>query len=107
SQHAPAGVQIVADRGQRLIELVRERRSHLPDLAEARDMRELALHLAKLALGIRALGEIADEPGEDPRARDQRFAHRQLHRENATVLAPGRDHPADADDPPLARPEVT
>src|SRR5690348_17923909 len=84
-----------------------ERRSHLPHFTKTRHMRQLSLHLVEPALGLGALGEVADKAGEDPLARYYCFTNRQLYREDAAVLAPRRDHPADADDPSLARLEIT
>src|SRR6266568_5471069 len=103
---AAAGLDIIGDRGERLIELVGERRAHLPKLGHARYVDELGLELLEATLRFLPLGEIADESGEDAFSFDARFADCELDRKIRSVLAPASDHAPDADDPLLACPQV-
>src|SRR6516162_1568579 len=59
------------------------------------------------ALGVLALGEVANKPGKERLARLARLADRELHGEGAAVAALTDDHAADADDASLAARAVT
>src|SRR6185295_4009018 len=59
-------LEIVGDCRERLVELVGERRGHLAERGQARDMHDLRLQLLKPRLGLLALGEVANEAGEEP-----------------------------------------
>jgi hypothetical protein len=66
----------------------------------------LILGGAQILLGTLALGDVADDAGEDARAADQGFAHRHVHGKDRALLALALDFPADADDAPLSRRHV-
>jgi hypothetical protein len=68
---------------------------------------EFRLQLVEPGLGLLALGQVANEAGEDAALADARFADRKLHREGAAVAAQAGDDPPDADDPPLSGRAVT
>ncbi len=67
----------------------------------------VSLALAEHLLGPLALGDVADDAGENPPLTQPDLAHREIHWEGAAVLATADDLAADADDLPLAGPEVT
>ena len=64
-QQPPRALQVIRDRRQRLVELVRERRGHLAHGGEARDVHELGLQFLQARLGLLPLGQVADEAGEE------------------------------------------
>ena len=67
-----------------------------------RHVRELGLQVLQAQHGLLALGEVADEAGENAPFAEPRFADCELDREGAAVAVQrGRD-PADADDLALA-----
>jgi hypothetical protein len=47
----------------------------------------LILGGAQILLGTLALGDVADDAGEDARAADQGFAHRHVHGKDRALLA--------------------
>jgi hypothetical protein len=103
AQQALAAAQIVADGRQRLVQLVGERRGHLAQRRQARDVHQFRLQVLQPPLGALALGEIADEAGEQPPlAPADHLADRELHGEGGAVAPLADDDAADADDPPLA-----
>ena len=63
-QQPARALHVVADRGERLIELVRKRRRHLSHRAQARDVDQFGLQLLQPCLGLLMLGEVADEAGK-------------------------------------------
>ena len=95
-------LHVVADRRERLIELVGERRRHLAHRAQARDVGEFGLHPLEARLGALLLGEVAHETGEIAALAPLRLADREMHREGRTVGALAGDDAADADDARLA-----
>ena len=105
-KHVPRRFDIVGDRGERLVELVREAGRQRPHLRHALDMRQHRLQVVNAQLRLLALGQVADEAGEHPVVADPRLADRKLDRERGAVAMPRGQHAADADDPPLAGPEV-
>ena len=102
SEQLPAGLQIIRHRGQRLVELVRHRRGHLPHDAEPRGVQQLGLKILNAAFGLLPLGQIADKSGKIAAAREGKLADLQLHRKGLAVLAQPDDHAPDADDSALA-----
>ena len=101
-QQTARTLHVVADRGERLIELVRKRRRHLSHRAQARDVDELGLQFLKPRLGLLVFGQIADEAGEVGRSAGLHFADRKMHRKSGSVLALTGYNSADADDMPFA-----
>ena len=95
-------LHVVADRGKRLVELMRQRRGHLAHRGQARDMDQFGLQFLQPGLGLLMLGQVADETGEVGLAVGLHFADRQLHRKGRAVLALAGHDPPDADDVPLA-----
>ncbi len=69
-------------------------------------MHELGLQLLQARLGLLPLGQIADESREEALAARAHLTDRKLHRERRAVLALADDDAADADDPPLAGPQI-
>ncbi len=69
-------------------------------------MDELGLQLLQPRLGLLALGQVADEAGEEALRADLHLADRELHREGRTVLALADHDAADADDAPLAGAQI-
>ena len=102
TQQTARTLHVVADRGERLIELVRKRRRHLSHRAQARDVDQLGLQLLQPCLGLLMFGEIADEAGEVGRAAGLHFADRKMHRKSGSVLALSGYDSTDADDMPFA-----
>ncbi len=105
-EQAARALQIVGDRRQRLVQLVRQRRGHLAHRGQPRDVHELGLQLLQARLGLLALGQVADEAGEEAPIAGAHLADRELHREGRAVLALADDDAADADDAPLAGPQI-
>ena len=64
-QQPARSLHVVGDRRERLVELVRQRGRHLAHGGQSRDMNELGLQFLQPRLGLLALGEIADEAGEE------------------------------------------
>ena len=102
TQQTARTLHVVADRGERLIELVRKRRRHLSHRAQARDVDQLGLQLLQPCLGLLMFGEIADEAGEVGRSTGLHFADRKMHRKSGSVLALSGYNSTDADDMPFA-----
>jgi len=84
-------LQIVADRGERLIEFVRKRGGHLPHRAQARHVQQLRLHLVQQLLALVVFAEIAHESDELPFSFQHHLAHGKVHRKRRAVLAPADD----------------
>jgi hypothetical protein len=105
-QEPPARLQIVDDRGQRLVQLMGQRRGHLAHLGEARDMQELVSELDQIALGGVTFGNVANEAREQALLAECHLADRELDREHRAVLLRRRDLAADADDPLLPGPQI-
>ena len=93
---AEAGVQVVDDGGERLVDLVRDRGRHLAHLVHARQVRIVVpqrdqpfLAFAARMLQRLALADVLDDGDEEVRlagaGADQR--HRQAHPDDAAVLA--------------------
>ena len=61
---------------------------------------------AGLAFELFALGEVANQAGEEPLAAEVDFAHRKVNGKHRAVLALADDFAADADDSRVARGEV-
>ena len=80
SQKLATGFQIIRHRGQWLVKLVRHCRGHLPHDGEPRGVQQLGLKILNAALGLLALGQIADEAGKITAAREGELANLQLHR---------------------------
>ena len=95
-------LQVVGDRRERLVELVGQRRGHFAHRRQPRDVDELGLQLLQARLGLLALGQVADEAGEEAPVARAHLADGQLHGKGRAVLALADDDAADADDPPLA-----
>jgi hypothetical protein len=68
-QQPPPGLEIIRRRGQRLVDLMGERRGHLAHLGQARDMRQLALQVLQPVERLLPLGQIAQKAGEEPMPR--------------------------------------
>ena len=58
----------IGERGERLVELVRERRGHRPHRAQPRDVDQLGLHPPDLGLGAVPLGEVGHRADRADRA---------------------------------------
>ena len=95
-------LQVIGDRRQRLVQLVRQRRGHLAHGGQPRDVHQLGLQFLQPGFGLLPLGQVADEAGEEAPVAGSHLADRQLHREGRAVLALADHDPADADDAPLA-----
>ncbi len=98
--------EVVGDGGERLVQLVRQRRGHLAHGRQPRDVDELRLQLLQARLGLLALGQVADEAGEIAALAGAHLANGQLHGERRAVLALADHDAPDADDAPLAGGEV-
>ena len=72
---------VARDGGQRLVELVRQRRGERSHLAHTADVRELGLQVLEPEQGLLPFGEVADEAGEDPLPVDPRLADRRARSE--------------------------
>ena len=107
AQQTARTLHIVADRGERLIELVRKRRRHLSHRTQARDVDEFGLQLLKPCLCLLVFGQIADEAGEVGRSTGLHFADRKMHRKSGSVLALTGYNSADADDMPFTGGSIT
>ena len=105
-QQPPRALEVVGDRRQRLVELVRQRRCHLAHRGQARDVHQLGLQFLQARFGLLPLGQVADEAGEEAPVARFHLADRELHRKGRTVLALADHHAADADDAALAGVEV-
>ena len=99
-------LHVVGDRRERLVQFMRQRRGHLAHRGQARDMDELGLQLLQPRLGLLPFGQVADEAGEETPVAGFHLADRKLHREGRAVLALADHDAADADDPPLAGPQI-
>ena len=98
-----ARLRIIGDRGQRLVELVRERgrqRSHLADRGP-HGPAPTASPAAAVRVSCRCC-QVADEAGEHPLALRSRPRRPKLDREGVAVAVASRRDPADADDLALA-----
>src|SRR5208282_2753979 len=89
--------EVVADGGERLVELMGECRRHLAHGRQARQMHQLRLQFVKLGLGFLSVGQISHETREMAAGAGAHFADGKVHGEGRTVLAPPRDHASDAD----------
>ena len=106
-EQPPRALHVVRDRGQRLVQLVRQRRGHLAHGGQPGDMHELGLQFLQPRLGLLALGQVADEAGEEALIARAHLADRKLHRKGRAVPALADDDPADADDSPLSGAEIS
>ena len=70
-------------------------------------MNELGLQFLQAYFGLLPLGEIADETGKETLIAHLHFADGEFHRERRAVFALADDDAADADNSPLAGPQVT
>ena len=104
--HAAAGLDIIGDRRQRLVQFMRQGGGHLAHGAEAGDVQQFALQVLKPLFRVLVLGQVADEAGEQAAAGQIDLADRQIHREGSAIRPLADDDAADADDPFLARGEI-
>lgn len=105
-QQGRGAAQITCDRGQRLIELVRERGRHLTHGGQPRHVQQLRLQLLHAALLGSAFGQVADEAGKVPLGAGFGLADCELHRKGRAILALADHDPPDPDDAALARAAV-
>ena len=101
-----APLQVVGDCRERLVDLMRERGSHLAHGGETRQAGQLGLQIMQLVLGLLPLGEVADEAGKETALTRLHLADFELHGKGRAVLALAGDHTVDADDALLAGGEV-
>ena len=92
------GFHVIGDRGQRLIQFVRQGRGHGAHRAHARNVNQLGLQFLEPQFRPLLIGEVADESGEDTMAIGIHLADRQFHRKRASVAAFAHDDAADPDD---------
>ena len=100
------GLHVIGDRGQRLVQFVRQGRRHRAHRAHARNVDQLGLQFLEPQLRPLLIGEVADESGEDARAVGIHLTDRQFHRERASVTAFAHDDAADSDDAAVAGGQV-
>ena len=106
THHAQASVGKAHDRRQRLVHLVHDPGAHLAELQQPRGVGRAFQPQPRPLLHLPALGEVADDTGEQPPAGKPHLAHREVDGEDAAVLALRFDLAADADDPRLAGAQV-
>ena len=80
-EQSPDAAQVIDERSQRLRNFVGKRGNHLAELIQSRDVDQLRPELAHPPLAVLVLGQIADEPGEQPRSGQGDLAQRQFYRE--------------------------
>ena len=80
---------------------MREGRCHLAERSKPRDVDQFALEFLQSCLGLLALGQIPDEPGEEALAFRLHLTHGQFDRKGRPVTALADDYPPLADDPSL------
>ena len=97
---------IIHNCGKRLIQLMRQRRRHLPHRAQARDMQKFRLKLLQAHLDAQPLRNVVENTHIDDPPVDAPFADRQKYGQDGAVLAAGDNFPADTDNMPLAGPPV-
>src|SRR5215831_9694476 len=85
---------------------MRHCRGHLTHDAEPRGMQKLGLKVLNAAFCLLPLGEIPPNTGEIAVAGKGELPDLQFHRKGLAVLAAPRHDAPDADDPPLAGPQV-
>ncbi len=103
--------RVVVDAAQRLFQIVRgDVRELVQFLVAAEQLGVAVLEFpgieAELLLGLFAIGDVADDPREQPSKAELHFADGQVHGERAAVLAQADDLAADADDLLLAGGQV-
>ena len=98
-EHRPEQLEIGDDRGQDVVEVVRDAAGQLAD-------RLHLLRLAQFLLHPLPAGQVADEAGEYPLPVRHRLADRQLDRKILPSLETAWTSATVADDPRLARPHV-
>ncbi len=69
-------------------------------------MDELGLQFLQARLGFLPFGQVADKAREETLVRRPHFADRQFHREGGSVFPFSDNNAPDADDPPLAGPQI-
>ena len=69
-------------------------------------MDELGLQFLQPRFGFLPLGQIANEASKETAVAHMHFADRELHRESRAVAALADHDAADADDSPLAGPQI-
>ncbi len=104
--HAAAGLDVIRDGRQRLVQFMRQGGGHLAHGAEAGDVQQFALQVLKPLFRMLVLGQVADEPGEQAAAGQIDLADRQIHGEGRAIRPLADDDAADADDPLLAGGEI-
>ena len=80
-------LHVIADRGERLIEFVRERRCHLSHRTQTGNMNEFGLQFLKPRLCLLMFGQISDKSGEIGNPARLHFTDRKMHRKRGSVLA--------------------
>src|SRR6185437_5745501 len=93
-----AGIRIIQDRGQRLVQLVRQSGGDLAHVGQPADMQHLRLRFLDPAFLLPARGNVYDDAEEDALAAHHALADRKTDGKGRTVLAPARNLAADADD---------
>ena len=102
AQNTPGGTQIIHDRGKRLVQLMRERRGHLPHFIEAGHVNEFGLRFLKLPLGFPPRSDVMHDADENPQFVEMALTDGKINRKGRPILAPRRDLAPDADDLLLA-----
>ena len=97
-----AGLRVVRDRAQRLVDFVRHACRQLAHQAQSVHLDQLVLQPLVLFLGRLLRGEIAKNANKEAVG----ATHRQMYRKRCSVRAPPGHLPADADDPFFTRAEV-
>ncbi len=82
-EQPPGAVDVVGHRGQRLVDLMRQRRHQLAEFVQPRDVDQFGLQILHPAFAFLAFGQVADEAGEQVLARQVHGADRQFHGKGA------------------------
>src|SRR6185437_4111457 len=105
-EQSPDATQVIDERSQRLRNLVGKRGNHLAELIQSCDVYQLRPEFVHPPLAVLVLGQIPDEPGEQPQSGQGDLAQRQFNRERTTVISESDHVSPDPADPALASPEI-
>ena len=98
-------LEVIGDRRQRLVQFMRQRRSHFAHRGQTRNMDQFGLQFLQPRFGF--LRSVRSRMKPVKKASSRISSRRcQFHREGRAVLAFADHHAADADDAALARPQI-